>query len=482
MQTTSHIEKINRVEQLEATVFRAMTRTSFLWYLWTGFLVATVGLGAYAYVVQLRGGLAETGMGDTVNWGLYIANFVFFIGISHAGTLISAILRVAQAEWRRPVTRMAEVITAVALMTGALMPAIDLGRPDRLPNLLLYGQISSPLIWDILSISTYLMGSLIYLYLPMIPDVALARDRLKNTVHRLRWKLYSLLAMGWQGTPEQEHRLQRALGIMMILIIPIAVSVHTVVSWIFAMTLRAGWNSTVFGPYFVVGAIFSGIAGIITVMYIFRKVYRLEQYIMDKHFRYLGYLMMVMGAMYLYFTFSEYITTGYKLAEGEKLLLQELFLGRYALPFWSFAIAGTVLPVLAVALPWTRTVPIIVIASVLVNVGMWLKRFVIVVPSLALPLMPYDWGVYQPTWVEISITVGAFAWFGLLFTLFAKLFPIISVCEVKEGWERETATVPVHEAVPGRVPVPARGLEGAVPSPVRSTTMHFTRTDGKGDV
>lgn len=434
------VKQENPVRRLEATVLRPMTKTSPAWYAWTAFLVLVVVWAFYAYTVQLRVGLAATGMGNVVNWGLYITNFVFFIGISHAGTLISAILRVAGAEWRRPVTRLAEVITAVALMTGALMPIIDLGRPDRVLNLIRYGRFSSPLVWDIIAITTYLTGSLIYLYLPLIPDIAMARDRLKGTVSDFKWKIYKVLSMGWKGTEQQHRRLNRALSIMMILIIPIAVSVHTVVSWIFSMTLRSGWNSTTFGPYFVVGAIFSGIAGIITVMYIFRKLYHLDEYITDKHFRYLGYLMLVLGVIYIYFTFSEYLTTGYKLAEGDKALLQELLLGHYAPLFWTFAIAGTIFPVLVTALPWTRrNVKWIVLASVLVNIGMWIKRFVIIIPSLSLPLMPYDWGTYYPSWVEISITVGAFAWFALLFTLFAKVFPVISVSEVEEGWEKEAA-------------------------------------------
>lgn len=426
-------------KQLEATVLAPMTRTSRGWYAWTAFLVALVATGFIAYVYQIQNGLAVTALRDQVIWGLYITNFVFFIGISHAGTLISAILRVTHAEWRRPVTRLAEFITVVALMIGGLMPIIDLGRPDRIPHLLLYGQIGSPIIWDFIAITTYLTGSIIYLYLPLIPDIALARDRLRGKIHPLRLKLYSLIAMGWRDLPEQRAKLERAISIMMVLIIPIAVSVHTVVSWLFAMTLRAGWNSTIFGPYFVVGAIYSGIAGIITIMYIFRRVYKLGAYLTEKHFRYLGYLMLVLGIIYFYFTFAEYLTTGYKMEEGEKFLLEELMRGTYAFPFWVFIVGGLVLPVLITALPWTRTIPLIAVASVLVNIGMWLKRFVIVVPSLALPLLPTAWAVYTPTWVEVAITIGSFAGFALVFTVFSKLFPIISAWEVKEGWKHAPA-------------------------------------------
>lgn len=442
-------------ERLEATALSPLMRTSRVWYLWVGFLLVIAGWGFVAYVFQIKDGLIRTGMRNEVLWGLYITNFVFFIGISHAGTLISAILRLTNAEWRRPVTRMAEVITAVALMVGGLMPIIDLGRPDRIPNLILHGRIGSPVIWDFISIATYLTGSLIYLYLPMIPDIALARDRLKDSAGRLRRKLYTTLALGWQNTAEQRRRLDRALSVMMILIIPIAVSVHTVVSWIFSMTMRAGWNSTIFGPYFVVGAIFSGVAAIITVMYIFRRVYHLEEYITEKHFKYLGFLLLALTVIYMYFTLAEYLTTGYKLEEGEKLLLEELMLGRYAVWFWIFAVGGTIMPFLLIALPWTRNIPGIVAASVLVNIGMWLKRFVIVVPSLGLPLMPYEWGTYWPTWVEIAITAGAFAGFALIFTLFAKLFPIISIWEMKEGWEVEAARAPLSAPATGRAIRPA---------------------------
>lgn len=428
-------------QELEEHAFSPLINTSRIWYVWVGILVLLVGLGLFAYSVQLRHGLAETGMNDKVIWGFYITNFVFFIGISHAGTLVSAILRITQAEWRRPITRMAEVITAVALMIGALMILADLGRPDRIPNLILHGRLGSPLVWDLISIATYLTGSIIYLYIPMIPDVARCRDRLRGVASGWRVKLYSLLALGWNNTPKQRLRLERALNVMMILIIPIAISVHTVVSWVFSMTMRAGWNSTIFGPYFVVGAIFSGVAAIITVMALFRKIYHFETYITEKHFRYLGYLLLALALIYAYFTFSEYLTVGYKLEEGEKSLLEALMLGAYAIPFWIFAIGGMVIPMALLALPWTRTIPWIVTASVLVNIGMWLKRFVIIIPSLGLPLMPYEWGVYWPTWVEISITIGAFAGFALLFTLFAKLFPIISVWEVEEGWQQKIPSV-----------------------------------------
>ncbi|MBI3954204.1 MAG: polysulfide reductase NrfD [Chloroflexi bacterium] len=447
----------DNLTELEKVGMRPLLQTS-RW-----FALALVGLAGvvvwwmYAYSVQLRGGLAVTGMRDVVMWGLYIVNFVFFIGISHAGTLISAILRVTGAGWRTPITRMAEVITVVALMIGALMPITDLGHPERALNLVIFGRYQSPILWDFLSITTYLTGSLIYLYLPMIPDMAMLRDKLPLTAPAWRRQLYTMLAAGWRGTPTQKRRLERAISIMAVLIIPIAVSVHTVVSWIFSMTVRPGWNSTIFGPYFVVGAIFSGIASILIAMVIFRRIYRLEAYITKKHFVYLGYLMLALGVIYMYFTAAEYLTVAYKLADNDRQLLTLLFTGSQAPWFWAFGVGGTLVPVLIVAYPRTRTIPGILVAAILVNIGMWLKRFVIVVPSLQVPLMPFDFGRYQPTWVEWSVTAGAFAGFILIFALFSKVFPIISVWEVAEQEEKAARTASRLVPAPG----PAAPREGS---------------------
>lgn len=447
---------------LERAVLAPLTGTSWRWRLWVAALGSTVGWGVYAWTVQARHGLGETGMGDVVPWGLYIVNFVFFIGISHAGTLISAILRVTQAEWRRPITRLAEVITVVALLVGGLMPLIDLGRPGRISNLVFHGRLGSPILWDLISITTYLTASLIYLYLPLLPDIARCRDTLRGRVSQARWRMYSVLAIGWRGTVDQRRRLERITRVMMILIIPIAISVHTVVSWIFAMTARPGWDSTIFGPYFVVGAIFSGIAAIIVVMALFRRLYHLEAWITLRHFRYLGYLLLTLAVMYAYFTFAEYLTSGYKLPDSERPLLEELMVGRYAVPFWLFAVGGMVVPVVLIAWRRTRTIPGIVAASLLVLAAMWLKRFVIVIPSLAMPLMPYEWGTYRPTWVELSITVGAFAAFALLFTLFARLFPIVSMWEVEEAGTPSAAAdlVDATECVEPSALVPSGGGGG----------------------
>jgi len=424
-------------------------------------LLVVVAIGVVAYAVQLVEGLQVTGMAPTVNkvmWGIYIINFVFFIGISHAGTLISAILRVSQAEWRRPITRMAEFITVVALSVGALMPIFDLGRPDRIPNLFVYGRWNSPILWDFFSITTYLFGSLIYLYLPLIPDLALCRDRLSARVSRPKRWLFHALAVGWQGTPGQRAALARALTLMMVLIIPIAVSVHTVVSWIFAMTLRIGWNSTVFGIYFVAGAIFSGTATLIIVMAILRRVFRLRPHIPDRQFVNLGYLLAALSLVMLYFNLSEYVTAGYKLEEGEAAHLGSILVGAFAPWYWFYVLGGLVLPALLMLAPWTRTFWGVLAGAVLADVAMWVERYIIVISTLRTPQMPYtDLAAYLPTWVELAITAGAFALFALLIACFAKLVPIVSIWEVREH-EEEAGAQPRPEA---REAVP-RGLGPAV--------------------
>jgi molybdopterin-containing oxidoreductase family membrane subunit len=428
-----------RHQRLEEVALAPLTRASRGYWAFVGLLAAVVTWGLYAYVTQVRTGLVVTGMRDKVLWGLYITNFVFFIGISHAGTLLSAILRVSRAGWRVPVTRMAEFITVFALMVGAAFPMIDLGRPDRIPNIFLYGRWQSPILWDVLAIFTYLTGSIIYLYLPLIPDLALCRDRIGGHVTALKRWFYTVGAVGWQGTPGQHRRLGLAMGLMMVIIIPVAVSVHTVVSWIFAMTLRAGWNSTVFGIYFVAGAIFSGIATIIIVMAIFRRLYHLEAFITAKQFRYLGYMLGAFAVIMVYFNLSEYLVIGYKLSEGEDVLLGSLFSGRFASFFWSYVLGGLLLPALLVFLPVTRSILGVIVAAVLVDVSMWLERYLVVVASLSVPLMPYEPATYVPTWVEWSITAAAFAGFTLAITLFSRLFPVISIWEVKEQAAQEQA-------------------------------------------
>ncbi len=481
-----------------------------------GALAAVIGWGLIAYSIQLRHGLGVTGLRDHFMWGVYITNFVFFIGVSHVGALMSAILRITGAEWRRPITRMAEAITFASLLMGALMPFADMGRPDRFLNLVLHGRLQSPILWDMLSITTYLAGSTLFLYVPMIPDIALLRDRFAAGP-AWRRRVYTALALGWRGSEAQRHRLESIMGVLAILIIPIAISVHTVVSWIMAMTLRAGWNSTIFGPYFVFGALFSGAAAVVTAMAAFRWAYHLEDYITEAHFRRMGYLVIALGLIYAYFTFNEYWVPTFKFAETERGYLAAVFSGRFAPLFWFTQIGGLLIPLLLLTVPrisfvprlaqipllqlrpafaaavaslallmfvsvsgspaaalgdvegiramapwialavgiWlfvallpvfrARPIAAAVVASVLVNVGAWLKRFVIIVPTLQNPFLPIQrapvgWALYTPTWVEWSITAAALSGFALIYILFSKVFPIVSI------WETREAGVHVHAA------------------------------------
>ncbi len=443
-------EQVGGRQDLEELLLRPLTRTSLAWWLWFGLLVVLMALGLLAYVIQLNRGLVVTGMRDTVVWGFYISNFVFFSGLSMAGTFISAILRITGAEWRRPLTRLAELSTVAALIITALMPIVDMGRPDRILNLLRYGRLESPLVWDLMVIPTYLIASSLYLYLFLIPDAARLRDRLKGRTSRIRQWLYSTLAIGWRGEPGQRRSLEVGAAVMSLVVIPIGVMTHSVVSWVFGMTYRAGWDSTIFAPYFVVGALYSGTALLITLMFLFRRFCRLEPLFTADHFRYLGYMLAAFGVIYFYFTFAEYLTIGYKLKGEDRPLLEELLFGRYAAIVWPGFIGGQILPVALVAHPRTRTITGLFVASLLVNVGMWVKRFVIVVPSLANPLLPaYSWSLYIPTPVEVAITVASFAGFGLIITLFAKLFPIVSIWELEEGTEPALRTVPAGQPVPG---------------------------------
>lgn len=319
------------------------------------------------------------------------------------------------------------------------MVIIDMGRPDRVHYALLHGRLNSPILWDVLSIATYISGSLLYLYVAMIPDLALLSGPSPGgEADGFRVRLYRFLALGYRGTPEQRRLLDRALATMAVVIIPVAVSVHTVVSWIFGMTLRPGWHSTIFGPYFVIGAIFSGTAAIILAMAIFRRVFGLEKYLTHRQFKNLGTLLLALNLLYIYFTVSEYLTSWYGSAEIDTRLI-DLLMGRggYGVTFWSMAAFGLFLPAVLLILPTRRSIAPIVVASVLINVGMWVKRYLIIVPTLMTPYIPAEAGgikpEYAPTWIEWAVTAGGVAFFLLLFTIFAKLFPIVSIWETVEG-------------------------------------------------
>jgi len=414
--------------ELDVVLYKPIYETGKGFYYTVVILLMVLIWAAYTFITQVYYGLGVTGMNQPVSWGFYIVNFVFFIGISHAGTLISAILRLSEAEWRRPITRMAEIITAIVLAIGGLMPIIDLGRPDRVLNVFTAGRLQSPLLWDVTSITAYFTASTVYLYLPMIPDIAKLRDR----GGKLTW-FYNFLSWGWQGTPKQKHTLERAIAVLMVMVIPIAISVHTVISYIFSMTLQPGWHSTIFGPYFVVGAIFSGIAALMIVMIVFRKVYHLENYLKEIHFNYLGTLLLIMSFLWFYFTFSEYLTGIFGAEPNEMKTIMYKFTGPFAPLFWGMVLCNFVIPVIILSFKKFKKIPGILFASITVVIGMWLERLIIVVPSLANPRLEIPQGIYVPSLVEWSIFIGGIAAFILGYTIFAKFFPLISIWEIEEG-------------------------------------------------
>jgi molybdopterin-containing oxidoreductase family membrane subunit len=423
-------------QKINADLLRPLRQTSAWFYLLVLFLGAIIVIGGGSWFYQMSNGLAVAGINWPIFWAFYITNFVFWIGISHAGTLISAILRLVNATWRRPVTRCAEVITVFALMIGALFPIIHLGRPwlffwlIPVPNERgLWPNLRSPLAWDFFAISTYLTGSLLFLLLPMIPDFALMRDQLTGW----RRKIYGVLSLGWQGTTKQWHRLEAAMQIMAIAIVPVAVSVHTIVSFDFSMAPVPMWHSTIFGPYFVAGAIFSGIAALIIAMAVLRKALHLEEYLHPLHFQNLGKLLLLMSLLWGYFTFVERLTTWYGNEPAEMAVFWQTQTGSYAPLFWTMVFCNFLIPFPLLAVKKLRTITGCVIASSTVVVGMWLERFLIVVPSLATKHLPYAWSSYRPQPVEIMITVATFAAMVLLYAVFAKAVPIISVWELKVG-------------------------------------------------
>jgi Ni/Fe-hydrogenase subunit HybB-like protein len=417
-------------------LLRPLLETSWRFWALVVFLGSVVLMGLGAWFFQMSRGFGVSGVRWPIFWAFYVTNFVFWIGISHAGTLISAILRLVNARWRRPVTRCAEVITVFALMIGAMFPIIHLGRPWLAFWLIPYPSergiwpnFRSPLVWDFFAINTYLTGSALFLLLPMIPDFALVRDKTTGW----RRTIYGALALRWQGTPKQWHRLESAMQIMAIAIIPIAVSVHTIVSFDFSMAPVPMWHSTMFGPYFVAGAIFSGIAALIIAMALVRRFLHLEEYLHPVHFENLGKLLLLMSLLWTYFIFAERLTVWYGNESAEVAVLQVTQHGTFAPLYWTMVVCNFVIPVTVLSLKKLRTISGCVFASFGVCIGMWLERFLIVVPSLGHKYLPYAWGHYRPRPVEILITISTFAAMGLLYTLFAKFVPIISIWEMRAG-------------------------------------------------
>lgn len=433
--TASALSAADAEEKLRDDLLRPMRGFSRTYLAALGFSLAVVAWALFAWGYQIVNGIGVSGLSRPTFWGIYIVNFVFWIGISHAGTLISAILRLTDAGWRKPVTRAAEAITVFCLMIGGLFPLIHLGRVSLFywlipyPNeRLLWPNFRSPLVWDMTAIMTYLLASTVYLYLPLIPDLALVAQR---TTGR-RSAIYRLLSLNWTGSDRQWLALERAMKLMAGLVLAIAVSVHSVVAFDFSMTVAPMWHSTIFAPYFVAGAIFSGIAALVLVMAALRRFMRLESYLRPSHFDNLGKLLLTMSLVWAYFTATEHLTVWYGNAPAEMAVFNAREHGGFGLALALMALCNFVIPFVLLGIRRLRNITTICIAAASVLVGMWLERFLIVIPTLSFPRLQSAWGHYAPSWVELSITAGTFAAMASLYLIFVKLCPIIAIWEYED--------------------------------------------------
>ncbi|MBT8270363.1 MAG: polysulfide reductase NrfD [Bacteroidia bacterium] len=430
-QLSSKIDSESFQSPREKDLLGYLTSTSLKYKIWIAVLLAFIIFGLFGYYRQLKYGLVVTAMRDYTSWGIYISNFVFFVAISLVGSLFSSILKLNKNEWSRPLTRISEIIAVSAIICAAVIIIVDMGRPDRFFYVIKYLRIQSPIIWDVIIISTYLVISFLLLYISMLPDIALCRDRL-SSVPRWKKKLYRILAINWNDDPRQWKKLQKINKILAITVLPVAFAIHTITSWLFATTWRPGWDSTNLGPYFVSGAFMAGAAIIIVAMYFIREHMNLGRYITQVHFNKMGKLLVLLSLVYLYFNINEYLGPAFKMVGVEGEHITELFVGDYAPMYWLVQIGGLVLPiVLLLFQPMRKPFPAFVI-SMLVLLGAWFKRFLIVIPSLQHPYLPIQ-GVdesylhYNPTWEEWAITISSFAWFLIIITFLIKIFPVIPV-------------------------------------------------------
>jgi Ni/Fe-hydrogenase subunit HybB-like protein len=404
--------------------------------IWMIFLFSALGICLFAYILQLRKGLVVTGLRDYTSWGMYIANFVFFVATSLVGMLISSILGLIGVKWIKPVGRIAEIIAIAFAAVAGLVIVSDMGRPDRLPFVFLFGRVQSPILWDVTVVTTYFVLSLLLWFLPLIPDLAVAKTRLPGRPSLLI-KTYELLSIKWEHHEDQYKILKKAVRILLILIIPTAFAIHTVTSWLFAVTPRAGWDSTIFGPYFISGAFVSGTAALIIAMYFFRVNYKFQNYLTDFHFEKIARILVLVSIVYLYFNLNEFLVPAYKMKMFDAIHLKELFTGKYAPLFWGVQIFGLVLPIILLLFrPIRKPLPLFIISLVVLSAS-WLKRFIIVVPAQAHPYLPVqnvppEWQIYKPTIIETLITLASIILVLIIITVLSKLFPVLPICELSE--------------------------------------------------
>ena len=401
--------------------------------IWTGILVAFCLVGMFAYYRQLRYGLIVTSMRDYVSWGIYISNFVFFVAISLVGSLITAVFRLADVHWSTPLTRIAEIIAVAAIIFASLIIIVDMGSPERFYNLFIHGRLQSPIIWDVIVITTYFFISILLLYFPLLPDIQILLRFKEKSGTRLH-KFYSFIGSFWKGTPEQFKLSEKAINILCITIIPVAFSIHTVTSWLFATTYRPGWDSTNFGAYFISGAFLVGAGGVVVAMYVFKKAYHLEKYITPDHFEKMGRIVVLLALLYLYFNVNEYLVPAFKMKKSEEAHLNGLFTGEFAPLFWFAISVGMLIPIVILLFKKGRRPLPVFIAGIMVVVGAWFKRYLIVTPTLLHPFLPMtnvpdNYRHYFPIWEEWAIALGSLAGAMLVITILSRIFPIIPIQE-----------------------------------------------------
>ncbi|MEC8191166.1 MAG: NrfD/PsrC family molybdoenzyme membrane anchor subunit [Myxococcota bacterium] len=404
---------------------------------WAGLTLVLLGLayGGFCIIQQLVWGLGVAGYSQPVFWGLYITTFVFWVGIGHAGTLISAVLFLFRSKWRTGVYRAAEAMTIFAVMTAALFPALHVGRMWNAywlfpyPNQRqLWQNFKSPLMWDVFAVSTYFTVSTIFFYIGLIPDFAAIRDRTRGAIS----KVYAGLAIGWRGTDRQWRHYMAAYGFFAAFATPLVLSVHSVVSWDFAMAQTAGWHSTLFPPYFVAGAIFSGCAMVITLLMPLSVIFKWDKYINEWHFEHLAKMCLLTGAILTYAYVMEHFIAWYSDNPYEWGIFKYRAVGDYWWVFWIMVVCNCVIPLVWWWKKARTNYWCLWIVSIFINIGMWFERFNIIASSLAHQFDPAAWTYYLPNYIEIGVLIFSFAWFFLWFLLFVKVMPSVAIAEVKE--------------------------------------------------
>lgn len=405
------------------------------WYIAFGISLTLLGVLGAMVLYLLGTGVGVWGNQSPVMWGFPIVNFVFWVGIGHAGTLISAILFLFRQKWRTAINRFAEAMTIFAVMCAGLFPAIHVGRiwviwwVFPIPNQMeMWPQFRSPLIWDVFAVSTYFTVSLLFWYVGLIPDLATLRDRATTKIKAIAYGLFSL---GWRGSNRHWHRYERAYLLLAALATPLVLSVHSVVSFDFAVSQLPGWHTTIFPPYFVAGAIFSGFAMVVTLAVPARSLWGLQNFITMRHLENMNKIILLTGSMVGYAYAMEFFVAWYSGAMYEQFVFINRAFGQYAWAYWTMVLCNVVTPQIFWFKKARTSIWIMFIASLLVNVGMWFERFVIVITSLSQDFLPSSWGYFKPTWVDWMTFLGTFGLFGTLFLLFLRYLPVIAIAEVK---------------------------------------------------